>query len=265
MPPMSTSVVGFKARKGGTRLSMVTCYDATYAALLAETQVDALLVGDSVAMVVHGHATTLPADLAMMAMHTAAVARCSGDKLVVADLPFLAHRRGLTEVVDAAGTLLRAGAHAVKLEGGAGNAAVVHHLVESGIPVMGHVGLTPQFVNTFGGFRVQGRGQEAADAIVGDAKLLEAAGCFSIVVEGVPSALGKTITDTIGIPTIGIGAGPDCDGQVLVLYDLLGLRPSVPRFVRRFGDEAAATKAAVDAYVAAIGDGSFPAPHETYQ
>ena len=262
---MSTSVVAFKARKGGAKLSMVTCYDATFAALLATTTVDSLLVGDSVAMVVHGHATTLPADLAMMTLHTAAVARASGDKLVVADMPFLAHRRGRTEAVDAAGALLRAGAHAVKLEGAAGNADLVHHLVESGIPVMGHVGLTPQFVNSFGGFRVQGRGQEAADSIVADAKLLEAAGCFSLVIEGVPSALGTQITHTVGVPTIGIGAGADCDGQVLVLYDLLGLRPSVPRFVRRFDDQAVATVAAIDAYVAAIGDASFPAAHETYQ
>ena len=126
-------------------------------------------------------------------------------------------------------------------------------------------GLTPQFVNSFGGFRVQGRGQEAADSIVADAKLLEAAGCFSLVIEGVPSALGTQITHTVGVPTIGIGAGADCDGQVLVLYDLLGLRPSVPRFVRRFDDQAVATVAAIDAYVAAIGDASFPAAHETYQ
>lgn len=262
---MSTSVVTFKARKGGDRpLTMVTCYDVAFARILADSAIDAVLVGDSVAMVVHGHPTTLAADLDMMVLHTAAVARGIGDKLVVADLPFLAHRRGRREAVDAAGALLKAGAHAVKLEGAAGNSDVVTHLVESGIPVMGHVGLTPQFVNAFGGFKVQGRGNEAADHVMADAKALEQAGVFAVVIEGVPAELGARITASVSVPTIGIGAGVDCDGQILVLHDMLGLTPKVPRFVRRFTDGATAVREAVDGYTGAVVDRSFPASVETY-
>lgn len=263
---MSTSVVTFRSRKGGDRpLTMVTCYDTTFARLLAATDVDAVLVGDSVAMVVHGHPTTLPADLDMMVMHTSAVARGIGDKLVVADLPFLAHRRGLRDAVDAAGALLRAGAHAVKLEGAAGNSELVTHLVESGIPVMGHVGLTPQFVNNFGGFKVQGRGAEAADHVLNDAKTLEHAGVFAIVIEGVPAELGARITSAVAVPTIGIGAGAECDGQILVLHDLLGLTQRVPRFVRRFADGAGVVTQAIADYNEAVRNGSFPAASESYE
>lgn len=262
---MSTSVVTFRSRKGGDRpLTMVTCYDTAFARILAETDVDSVLVGDSVAMVVHGHATTLAADLDMMVLHTAAVARGIGDKLLVADLPFLAHRRGRREAVDAAGALLKAGAHAVKLEGAAGNSEVVTHLVESGIPVMGHVGLTPQFVNAFGGFKVQGRGNEAADHVMADAKTLEHAGVFAMVIEGVPAELGTRITGQVSVPTIGIGAGASCDGQVLVLHDLLGLTQKVPRFVRRFADGAAMVREAIAGYTSGVVDGSFPADAETY-
>ena len=262
---MSTSVVTFRSRKGGQPpLTMVTCYDTTLARLLAETDVDAVLVGDSVAMVVHGHATTLAADLDMMVLHTSAVARGIGDKLLVADLPFLAHRRGRREAVDAAGALLKAGAHAVKLEGAAGNGDVITHLVESGIPVMGHVGLTPQFVNAFGGFKVQGRGAQAADHVLDDAKALDHAGVFSLVIEGVPAELGARITGSVSVPTIGIGAGVDCDGQVLVLPDLLGLTARVPRFVRRFADGAGLVRDAVDGYVAAVHERRFPDLPETY-
>ena len=257
--------MAFRDRKGsGDKLTMVTCYDATMARLVAQTPVDAVLVGDSVAMVVHGYPTTIPADLDMMVAHTAAVSRGVGDKLLVADLPFLAHRRGLAAAVDAAGALLRAGAHAVKLEGATGNAEVVDHLVHSGIPVMGHVGLTPQFVNNFGGFKVQGRGEPAADAVVADAELLTSAGVFSMVIEGVPSALGARITEAVGVPTIGIGAGPDCDGQILVIYDLLGLTERVPRFVRKFATAGTTVVDAIGDYVAVVKDGGFPTEHESY-
>ncbi len=253
-------------KKTGEKATVVTCYDTSFARLLAASPVDALLVGDSVAMVVHGHATTLPADLAMMTLHTAAVARGAGDKLVIADLPFLAHRRGIPAAVEAAGALLQAGAHAVKLEGAAGNTALIAHLVESGVPVMGHIGLTPQFVNAFGGFKVQGRDAEAADRIVDDAQRLEAAGCFALVLEGVPAALGARVTAQAGIPVIGIGAGPVCDGQVLVLYDLLGLTaPLRPRFVRPFADGTGTVLEALAAYVAAVHDGSFPSEKESYR
>ena len=263
---MPTTVVSFRSRKGSAQpLTMVTCYDTTFARLLADSDVDAVLVGDSVAMVVHGHPTTVSADLDMMVLHTAAVARGIGDdKLVVADLPFLAHRRGRREVVDAAGALLRAGAHAVKLEGAAGNSEIVAHLVESGIPVMGHVGLTPQFVNAFGGFKVQGRGNEAADHVLNDAKTLDHAGVFSIVIEGVPAELGTRITQSVSVPTIGIGAGAGCDGQILVLHDLLGLTLRVPRFVRRFADGAAVVREAIGGYTASVREHTFPAEPETY-
>ena len=259
------SIVAFRERKGsGDKLTMVTCYDATMARLVAQTDIDAVLVGDSVAMVVHGHPTTIPADLDMMVAHTSAVARSLGDKLLVADMPFLAHRRGTADAVDAAGALMKAGAHAVKLEGATGNAEVVDHLVHSGIPVMGHVGLTPQFVNNFGGFKVQGRTEAAADAVVADAQALEAAGVFSMVIEGVPSPLGARITEHVSVPTIGIGAGPDCDGQILVIYDLLGLTERVPRFVRKFGPGADLVTKAIGDYIAVVKDGAFPAEPESY-
>jgi 3-methyl-2-oxobutanoate hydroxymethyltransferase len=259
------NIVAFRSRKGsGDKLTMVTCYDTTMARLVAQTDIDAVLVGDSVAMVVHGHATTIPADLEMMVAHTAAVARGIGDKLLVADMPFLAHRRGPAAAVDAAGALMKAGAHAVKLEGAVGNAEVVDHLVHSGIPVMGHVGLTPQFVNNFGGFKVQGRSEPAADAVLADAELLAGAGVFSMVIEGVPSALGARITGAVAVPTIGIGAGPDCNGQILVIHDLLGLTERVPRFVRKFAPGAATVLDALDTYVTVVKDGGFPAESESY-
>lgn len=243
---------------------MATCYDCAFARLLARSDVDVLLVGDSVAMVVHGQPSTLAADLPMMRLHTESVARGAGSKLVVADIPFLEHRKSLSEAVTAAQVLLRAGAHAVKLEGAAGNAELIRHLVESGVPVMGHVGLTPQFMNALGGFKVQGRTDEAAARIVADAKLLEDAGCFSLVIEGVPAAVGAKITASLAIPTIGIGAGPNCDGQVLVLHDLLGLTEKPPKFVRAFGDLDAPILDALNSYARAVRDGSFPTAKESY-
>ena len=246
------------------RISFVTCYDCAFANLVAQTALDCILVGDSVAMVVHGHSSTLAADLPMMVFHTESVARGAGGKFIVADMPFLEHRKGQSEAVSAAQALLRAGAHAIKLEGAAGNLEIIKNLVEGGVPVMGHIGLTPQFIHAFGGFKVQGREDAAAESILADAKSLEAAGVFSLVVEGVPASLGKRITDALSIPTIGIGAGPDCDGQVLVLHDLLGFTEKPPKFARAFGEIASASTAALRAYDEAVKSRAFPTAKESY-
>ncbi len=255
----------FKRRKAaGQPISFVTCYDAAFARLVARTDLDAILVGDSVAMVVHGHLSTLAADLPMMALHTASVARGAGGKFVVADIPFLEHRKSQSEAVNCAQVLLRAGANAVKIEGVAGNVALIQHLVESGVPVMGHVGLTPQFVNQFGGFKVQGREESAAQRILDEARQLQDAGAFALVLEGVPAMLGKRVRESVEIPVIGIGAGPDTDGQVLVLHDLLGFTEKPPKFARAFGDVSSASEQALKAYDLAVKSGSFPTEKESY-
>lgn len=243
---------------------MVTAYDAWSARLLADAPVDALLVGDSAMMVVHGENDTLGATVELMALHTRAVARAAGGKFIVADLPFLAARKGEAPALDAAAALLRAGAHAVKIEGVRGHAGTIRHLVESGIPVMGHLGLQPQSVRALGGYAVQGRGAEA-EAVREDAAALEAAGVFAIVLECVPAKLAREVTAASRVPTIGIGAGAGCDGQVLVLHDLLGLNPEFrPRFVRRFADGAALVRGGVGRYAAAVRAGRFPAAKESF-
>ena len=246
-------------------ISMVTCYDAWSAALIADTDIDCVLVGDSLAMVVYGHDTTLPADMDTMAAHTAAVRRGAPGKFLIGDMPFLSYRRSLESAVDNAGKLMRAGAQAVKLEGAEGNTELVRHLVESGVPVMGHLGLTPQSVHRMGGYLVQGREQARADQLMADARAVAEAGACAIVLEGIPAKLASEITAGLTIPTIGIGAGVDCDGQVLVLYDMLGITPDrVPKFVRNFLEDAGSVPAAIRAYVEAVKDGSFPAPEHCF-
>lgn len=255
-----------RAKSEGRKLSLCTCYDFWSARVLAATDVDAILVGDSAAMVMHGHPTTLPATTEMMALHVAAVARGAPEKLLIADMPFLAHRRGVETALDCVAALMRAGAHAVKLEGAEGNLALIRHIVESGIPVMGHLGLLPQSIHRIGGYRVQGRDESAARAIIEDAERLQHAGCFSIVLEGIPSGVAERVTGRVSVPTIGIGAGPGCDGQVLVLHDLAGLqREWTPKFVRRFGDGFDAVRRAVEAYDRAVKDGTFPTTDESYE
>ncbi len=247
------------------KLVMVTAYDAWSARLLADAPVDCLLVGDSAAMVMHGGRDTLGATIEMMAMHTRAVAGGAPDKLVVADFPFAAARKGLACAVECATELLRAGAHGVKIEGVRGHANILHHLVESGIPVMGHLGLQPQSVHALGGYVVQGRDGAAADRLREDAATLETVGAFAVVLECIPSRLARTLTAALTIPTIGIGAGPGCDGQVLVLHDLLGLNPGFkPRFVRRFADGAALVRNGVGRYAAAVRSGKFPSGRESF-
>jgi 3-methyl-2-oxobutanoate hydroxymethyltransferase len=261
----SVTLPDFRHRKMAHEpISFVTCYDYPYAKLIAQTEIDALLVGDSVAMVVHGHPNTLAADMNMMCLHTEAVARGANGKFIVADMPFLEHRKGQSEAITAAQALLRAGAQAIKIEGASGNLTIIQHLVESGVPMMGHVGLTPQFIHAFGGFKVQGRDEAAAEQILADATVLEKAGVFAIVVEGVPTHLGKRITENLHIPTIGIGAGPDTDGQVLVLQDLLGFTEKPPKFARAFGNIASASLDALRAYDAAVKSKAFPTEKESY-
>jgi 3-methyl-2-oxobutanoate hydroxymethyltransferase len=260
------SVLEFKKMKIERRpITMVTCYDHATAKIVDESEVDVVLVGDSVAMVVHGHPSTLQADVPMMALHTAAVARGIKNKLIVADLPFPTFRRGPECAMEAVDALMKAGAHAVKLEGVDGHEEVVERIVGSGVPVMGHLGLTPQSVNGLGGFKVQGRDNEAARRLVAQAKRLEELGCFSLVLECIPSPLASEITRSLSIPVIGIGAGVEVDGQVLVFQDLFGMNPGFkPKFVRRFGDGHRAMLEALNGYHQQVLRKQFPSSEESY-
>jgi 3-methyl-2-oxobutanoate hydroxymethyltransferase len=253
----------FKAER--KKISIVTAYDAWSARVVAGSTVDAILVGDSAAMVIHGQPTTLAATVRVMAMHTRAVARAAGAKLVIADMPFLSFRKGIPAAMRAVGALAASGAHAVKLEGVDGHEDVIRHIVGSGVPVMGHLGLTPQSVNRFGGYRVQGRNGHDAASLLRQAHTLEDLGCFSIVLECVPADLASRITAEVRIPTIGIGAGCGTDGQVLVLHDLCGLDTTMsPRYVRRYCDGQRLLMEALDAYDTDVKQGTFPAPEESY-
>lgn len=256
-----------RARKGGgPRIVMVTAYDATMARLLDDAGVDVLLVGDSLGMVVQGLPTTLPVTLEELAYHSRAVARATRRALVAADLPFMSYQISPEQALDAAGRLVKEGnVEAVKLEGGTEIAEQVRRIVVAGIPVIGHVGLTPQSVHAMGGFRVQGRTADAQERILADARAIAEAGAFALVVEGVPQELGHRLTATVGIPTVGIGAGPDCDGQVLVSYDLLGMYGDVrPRFVKRYAELGAAVVTAVEAFASEVRAGTFPGPEHCF-
>lgn len=247
-------------------LTMVTCYDYCSAQILNKSPIDVLLVGDSVAMVMHGHRDTLAADVSMMALHVAAVTRGAPDKWVVGDLPFLAHRKGLPECMNAVEALMKAGAQSVKLEGAIGHTDLIKHIVQSGVPVMGHLGLTPQSLHQLGGFKVQGRDELQAENIFAQALQLEDAGVYALVLECVPSALAERITSRLQIPTIGIGAGRAVDGQVLVLQDLLGLQNNFkPRFVRHFAQGSEWMSAAIHDYIASVKSGNYPSDSESYQ
>jgi 3-methyl-2-oxobutanoate hydroxymethyltransferase len=252
-----------RARREQQPIVMVTAYDAPMARIVAASEADLILVGDSAAMVVHGLPSTIHATLEMMVLHTAAVRRGAPESIIIADMPFLTARRGCTAAVDAAGALLRAGATAVKIEGVAGHADVIAHLVGSGIPVMGHLGLTPQSVNQLGGYRLQGRSSAEAAQLLADARRLEELGAFALVLECVPAALAAEITATVGVPTIGIGAGGGTSGQVLVLTDLLGLDPEFrPRFARRYLDGHDLMLEAINTYAADVRAARFPAGAE---
>lgn len=257
---MRTVVDFARARAAGTPICMLTAYDALVARIAVDSGVDALLVGDSVAMVVHGHDSTIHADMAMMTLHTRAVRRGAPGAFVVADMPFLSHRTGVDEAVRDAGELMRAGASAVKLEGLTGNEIVVERIVGSGIPVMGHLGLTPQSVHQLGGHRFQARSAAEAERLKRDALRLQDLGAFAIVLECVPESVAGGVTESLAIPTIGIGAGGSTSGQILVVTDLLGMDASFrPRFARRYLDGAGQARDAIAAYVADVRGCRFPA------
>ncbi len=263
-PVTVPSVRAAKRRDGHPPLVMVTAYDAPGARIADAAGVDLILVGDSVANNVLGYEDSLQVTVEDLAHHTAAVARAKPAPLVVADLPWMSYHLTPVDTVRNAAVLIRAGAQAVKLEGGANRVPMIEALIDAEIPVMGHLGLTPQSVHVMGGYRVQGRDQAAAHSLAVGAKAIVAAGCFAVVLEGVPESVGAAITDSLDVPTIGIGAGPACDGQVLVFHDLLGFNDRVPKFVRRYAELGEAATAAVAAYAADVRSGAFPADAEVY-
>ena len=255
-----------KASDGADPLVMLTSYDAPGARMVDQAGVDLILVGDSVAMVVLGYDDTLQVTVADIAHHTAAVARTRPEALIVADMPWMSYHVSVEETVRNAAVLIRAGAQAVKLEGGRRRLPMIEALVAAEVPVMGHIGLTPQSMHTMGGFKVQGRDAQAALELVDDAKELAHAGCFAIVLEGVPGRVAARITRTVDVPTIGIGAGPDCDGQVLVFHDVLGLEHRVvPKFVRRYADLHTEGVVALRHFADDVRSGAFPTVDETYR
>jgi 3-methyl-2-oxobutanoate hydroxymethyltransferase len=253
-----------KAR--GEKIAMLTAYDATFARLLDESQVDILLVGDSLGMVFQGNETTLPVTLDDIIYHARAVVRGASRAQVVGDMPFMSFQGSLDAAVENAGRLIKeGGCHAVKMEGGAEHAPLVARLVRAGVPVMAHIGLMPQSVHQMGGFKVQGRGEGEDERLVADALAMEAAGAYALVLEGIPTEIAQRITAALSIPTIGIGAGPHCDGQVLVIYDLLGMDESFkPKFVRRYEHLGERIRTAVGAYVEDVRQGAFPASAESF-
>ena len=250
----------------GRRFAVLTAYDYLSARILDEAGIPILLVGDSLGMVMLGHPTTLPVTMEDMLHHAKAVARGAHQALLVGDMPFMSYQASIDEAVTNAGRFLQeAGMHAVKLEGGGRVVEITHRLTESGIPVMGHVGLTPQSVHQMGGFKVQGKTDSQAARIMDDAKALEQAGAFSIVLEGVPTKLAAHITRALRIPTIGIGAGPATDGQVLVLHDMLGLTTGkAPKFVKRYANLAEEITRAANTYAEEVRTGKFPGPEHEY-
>jgi 3-methyl-2-oxobutanoate hydroxymethyltransferase len=254
-----------KVRNGAEPLVMVTAYDAPSARVADEAGVDMILVGDSVAMVVLGYDDTLQVTVDDLAHHTAAVARAKPKPLIVADLPWMSYHVSVEDTVRNAAQLIRAGGECVKLEGGRKRLPMIEALIDAEIPVMGHLGLTPQSVHAMGGFKVQGKETDAAMALVADAKALAHAGCFAIVLEGVPTEVASLVTAAVDIPIIGIGAGDDCDGQVLVYHDVLGIEDRMtPKFVRRYADLKSAAVEGVASYAADVRSGAFPSAAESY-
>lgn len=252
-------------KNSGTLISVATCYDYWSAKIINQSNIDMILVGDSLAMVMHGHKNTIPATVDLMTVHTESVFRGASDKFIVTDLPFLSYRKGLSSSMDAVHRVMEAGAQAVKLEGADGNLELVAHITESGIPVMGHVGLVPQSVHMLSGFKVQGIKEEDAQYILESALALEKAGCFSIVLECIPEALGKIISDRLKIPAIGIGAGRNVSGQVLVLHDLLGLNPDFkPKFSKEFLNGFDLIKSALNDYDNQVKCGDFPTEKNSF-
>jgi 3-methyl-2-oxobutanoate hydroxymethyltransferase len=259
------SICEFKGMKSkGKKISVVTCYDFWSAKIIAVSEIDTILVGDSGAMIMHGFESTINAEMTMMVYHVSAVKRGAANKFIIADLPFLEHRKGVKNLFQSIDCLLKAGANAVKIEGADGNLEMIEKLVQTGIPVMGHLGLTPQSINKLGGYKLQGKDEKTFSKILDDAVKLESAGCFSIVLEMIPAELGRRITEKLSIPTIGIGAGAGTDGQVLVLHDLLGFdRDFDPKFVRKYLNGQNLILNALNNYNNDVKQNSFPSAEES--
>lgn len=255
-----------KYKQQKQKISMVTCYDFWTAQILNSSQVDCLLVGDSASMIMHGAPTPIEATVKMMTTHIFSVARGAPDKFIIGDMPFLSFRKSLDASFDAAEMLMRAGAHAVKIEGLDGNEDFIRKLVLAGVPVMGHLGLTPQSHHALGGFRVQGKDDHSSEKIFQDAKKLQDLGCFAIVLECIPQSLAERVSIELEIPTVGIGAGDKTDGQVLVLQDLLGANPHFqPKFLRKFGNIHNLILEAVNTYDQEVKTQTFPSKEESYE
>lgn len=266
MPRLTTLNIR-QMKDKGERIAMVTAYDATFARLIDDAGAELLLVGDSLGMVVQGRDSTLPVTMEQMIYHCQAVVRGSERALVVGDLPFMSYQISVERALENAGRLLaEGGCQAVKLEGGERSVGAVKTMVEAGIPVVGHLGLTPQSVNALGGFKVQGRAEGSVERLIADAQRLEDAGAFAVVLETIPAPVAERVTAAVTIPTIGIGAGPHCDGQVLVCYDMLGLFEGLtPRFVKRYAELGDAIRDAMGSYVAEVKSGAFPSEEHSFR
>lgn len=264
---MKNTVATFKkAKENGKKLSMLTAYDYSTASLLDAAGINGILVGDSLGNVILGYEDTISVTMEDMIHHGAAVSRGAKNALVVVDMPFMSYQGSVYDALKNAGRLMKEGrANAVKLEGGSEVVPQIQAIVQAGIPVMGHLGLTPQSINAFGGYKVQGKDEAAAQKLLDDAKAIAAAGVFAIVLECVPSALAKKVTEAVDVPTIGIGAGADCDGQILVYQDMLGMFSDfTPKFVKRYANIGEAMKAAFKGYIDEVCEGAFPAPEHGY-
>jgi len=252
-----------RMKENNEKISMVTSYDYWSAQILARSNIDCILVGDSAAMVIHGHKTTVPATVDMMIQHIEAVSKGAPSKFIIGDMPFCSYRKGLDATMDTVDKMMKAGSQAIKLEGADDNITIIEHIVKSGIPVMGHIGLTPQSVFALGGFKVQGKNEEAAQKIYQQAFSLQAAGCFAIVLECIPYPLAQKITEDLTIPTIGIGAGPYTSGQVLVFQDLLGLQTEMkPKFLKTYLSGFELIKESLNQFDQEVKTKKFPNIHE---
>jgi len=260
------NIKGFqKLKDEGSSISMVTCYDYWSAQIVDSSEIDAVLVGDSVAMVMHGYENTINATVEMMITHTSSVRKGLKNKFLISDLPFLAHKKGRSKLVDSVDAIFKVGAEAIKIEGANGALDDIQYLVSCGIPVMGHLGLTPQSVHKIGGFNVQGQSKNEGEMLIEDAKKLEDSGVFALVLEMIPAEIAKTITETLSIPTIGIGAGKYTSGQILVLQDLLGLTKSFnPKFLKKYFDGYSKMQSSLNEYNQEVKNNIFPSDKESY-
>lgn len=255
-----------RKKRAQEKIVMVTCYDAASAAIVEQSAIDSILVGDSVAMAVHGLPNTTHATMEMMLLHTQSVARAIQSKFIVADMPFLSYRQDLSHTMKNVQALIQAGAHAIKIEGCKGNIDLIKHIVDSGVPVMGHLGLTPQAIHQIGGNKVQGRTEQLAKALIDQAYQLQQAGVFALVLECIPQQVSATISQNLEIPTIGIGAGVETDGQILVYHDLLGLQTDFqPKFLKQYFDAQPAFLNALNSYAQEVKTQTFPAKEHCYQ